>query len=282
MSRPEFRPLDGQPTVTPENCYCLRGNFFSQCTLGIRPIDLWLGDLSQEYPWLLALRDLNQTIKQHRLNLFLDYTATNYTSHNITASAIQKNVLINSSSVINSSIVMSGSKISDHVTIYNSVIYPEVSISEGAVIKNSVIGRNSYIGNNALIHDSIIGQECQVGFFREISRAIVGLGTRLDHPGTFLDSIACNQVWLAGFTGTRNMRRDKEFIQHNLGHNKLQTGFTKLGVIIGPNSEILSRSVTMPGILIGSRVVVWPDTVVSVSLPDSNQLRMILPVKLAQ
>ncbi|MCA9386136.1 NTP transferase domain-containing protein [Candidatus Dojkabacteria bacterium] len=154
-------------------------------------------------------------------------------------------------------------QIAENVTIKGDVIIESgVKIFEGAVIRGpAYIGKNTIIGNGALVRNSMIGNNSVVGFATEVSRSYVGNDTWF-HKNYIGDSIIEHNVSFGSNAVTANLRLDEDEIYAMVKGEKIPTGTTKLGTIVGSNTRIGVGAMIMPGVKIGSDSVVGPMVVV--------------------
>lgn len=160
----------------------------------------------------------------------------------------------------------------------NATITGKVSIGkntkihENAVIKGPVyIGDNCIIGNNAIIRDHtdiednvIIGANC------EIARTIIQKNTHI-HSGYIGDSIIDENCKIGAGIITANKKIDRSTIYTKVKGEKIDTGITSFGAVIGRDTSIGINASTMPGILIGPDAVIGSNTEVSQNV-DSETL----------
>ncbi|MFH1582223.1 MAG: sugar phosphate nucleotidyltransferase [bacterium] len=145
-----------------------------------------------------------------------------------------------------------------------------VKIFENAVIKGPCyIGDNCIIGNNALIREyTNIEDNVMVGANAEITRCIFQKDVHV-HSGYFGDSIFGKGCRVGAGTITANVRGDRQNIKTVVKGEKIETGLTSLGVIVGDNSKFGIHAGTMPGVLIGRDCSVGPGTLVFENIEDN-------------
>lgn len=167
---------------------------------------------------------------------------------------------------------ISGStKIGRNVIIEGNVwIGENTKIYENVVIKGPVyIGNNCVIGNSSLIRKySNIEDDVMIGAFSEISNTLIQEGTHI-HNGFFGDSIIGKNCRIGAGVIVANRRLDRKEIKVVVKEKEINSGLSYLGAIIG-NDTILGISVgIMPGIMIGSNVVIGPQTQIKENI-ESN------------
>lgn len=168
--------------------------------------------------------------------------------------------------------ISSSAKISKNV-----VINGEVFIGKNAVIlENTVINGPCYIGDNSRIAANnilrgpvILEEGVMTGAFCEIKNSLVGKNTHF-HSGYVGDSIIGeNCRFGAGFI-TANRRTDRNNIKSLIKAEKIDTGLTYFGTVVGDNTRFGIHSGTMPGILIGSGCLIGPGTLVFENIGDNT------------
>lgn len=174
---------------------------------------------------------------------------------------------------------------------FKNYISQNASIGKNVVIKGNVqIADNVAIGENTLISGPcFIGENCQIGpnnilrgpvnleknvltiSFAEIKNCLIEEGTHF-HSGYFGDSIiGKNCRFGAGFI-TANRRIDRANVKSIVKGEKIDTGLSYFGAVIGDNSRFGIHSGTMPGVFIGSDCVVEPGTLVFENIEDNTAL----------
>ncbi|MDP3941711.1 MAG: sugar phosphate nucleotidyltransferase [bacterium] len=143
----------------------------------------------------------------------------------------------------------------------NVVISKNVTVENGAVIKGPCyIGENAYVGTNAILRGGVIlEKDVVVGAHMEIKHSIIMDGTTT-HSGYLGDSVIGKECKLAASFCSGNVRLDRKNVRVKVKGMKVDSGRKSLGVFIGDNTRLGIRVSTMPGVLIGSSVVVGPST----------------------
>ncbi|MDI6891272.1 MAG: hypothetical protein QMC83_10125, partial [Thermodesulfovibrionales bacterium] len=145
-------------------------------------------------------------------------------------------------------------------------------IFEGAVIKGPCyIGDNCIIGNNSLVREyTNIEQGVLIGAFAEIARSIFQENVHC-HSGYFGDSIFGKGCQIGAGTITANVRIDRGEIKSKVKSqkSKVNTGLNSLGAIVGENTKLGIHVSLMPGVLIGSNCLIYPNSVVFENIEDN-------------
>ena len=151
-------------------------------------------------------------------------------------------------------------RISEKATIEGGVILSEnVRVLENAVIRGPVyVGANSIIGNSALVRDySHIGANSVIGYSTEVKHSYIGDNCWF-HSNYVGDSIIDDNCSLGSGTVLANFRLDEGNIQIKVGDNIVDTGYDKLGAIVGRGCRIGVNASLMPGVRVGPDSVVGP------------------------
>jgi NDP-sugar pyrophosphorylase family protein len=156
--------------------------------------------------------------------------------------------------------IASSARISEKATIEGKVILSDnVKVLENAVIRGpAYIGANSIIGNNVLVRDcSHIGSNSVIGFSTEVKHSYIGDNCWF-HSNYIGDSIIDDNCSLGAGTVLANFRLDEENIQVQVGNSLIDTGYDKLGAMVGRGCRIGVHASLMPGVRVGPDSVVGP------------------------
>jgi NDP-sugar pyrophosphorylase family protein len=151
-------------------------------------------------------------------------------------------------------------RISEKANIEGKVILSDnVKVLENAVIRGPVyIGANSIIGNNALVRDySHIGSNSVIGYSTEVKHSYIGDNCWF-HSNYIGDSIVDDNCSMGAGTVLANFRLDEGYIQIKVGDSLVDTGYDKLGAIIGRGCRIGVNASLMPGVRVGPDSFVGP------------------------
>ena len=152
----------------------------------------------------------------------------------------------------------------------NCVIIGNVRIEKGALIKSGTriegpvyIGEDTILGPNAFIREkTIIGRDCRIGAGVEVKASVIGDKTNLPHLTYIGDSVIGDRVNIGGGTILANFRFDKKNIKVNVKGERVDTGFNKLGAIIGDGVSVGINCSIMPGTVIGNDSIIGPGSIV--------------------
>jgi NDP-sugar pyrophosphorylase family protein len=170
--------------------------------------------------------------------------------------------------------IASSARISEKATIEGKVILSDnVKVLENAVIRGPVyIGANSIIGNNALVRDySHIGSNSVIGYSTEVKHSYIGNNCWF-HSNYIGDSIVDDNCSLGAGTVLANFRLDEGDIQIEVGDSLIDTGYDKLGAIIGRGCRIGVNASLMPGVRVGPDSFVGPQVCLHQDLEASKTI----------
>ncbi len=151
-------------------------------------------------------------------------------------------------------------RISEKATIEGKVIVSDnVRVLENAVIRGpAYIGANSVIGNNVLVRDySDIGSNSVIGYSTEVKHSYIGDNCWF-HSNYVGDSIIDNDCSLGAGTVLANFRLDEANIRIKVGDSLVDTGYDKLGAIVGRGCRVGVNASLVPGVRVGPDCFVGP------------------------
>ncbi len=167
-------------------------------------------------------------------------------------------------------------RISEKATIEGKVILgDDVKILENAVIRGpAYIGPNSVIGNNALVRDySHIGANCVVGYSTEVKHSYIGDNCWF-HSNYIGDSIIDDDCSFGAGAILANFRFDEGNISIEVNGSQVDTGYDKLGAIVGRNCRTGINASLMPGVRVGSNSFVGPQVCLNQDL-EANKVVLL-------
>jgi len=165
-------------------------------------------------------------------------------------------------------------RISKEATIEGKVILSEnVRVLENAVVRGPVyVGPNSIIGNGALVRDhSHIGTNSVIGYSTEVKHSYIGDNCWF-HSNYVGDSIIDDDCSLGAGTVLANFRLDESNVKIKVGDSLIDTGYDKLGAIVGRGCRIGVNASLMPGVRVGSDSVVGPQVCLHDDLQASKMV----------
>ncbi len=151
-------------------------------------------------------------------------------------------------------------RVSEKANVEGKVILSDnVKVLENAVIRGpAYIGANSVIGNNVLVRDySHIGPNSVVGYSTEVKHSYIGDNCWF-HSNYVGDSIIDDNCSLGAGTVLANLRLDEGNICIKVGDSLVDTGYDKLGAIVGQGCRIGVNASLMPGVRVGPNAFVGP------------------------
>lgn len=171
-------------------------------------------------------------------------------------------------------------------------IHPSVQMAEGASIRGKVIvaenvrlfpgaailgpafvGPGTVLGNQALVRDSMVGARCIIGYSSEVARSWLGNDVWF-HTNYVGDSVIDDNVSFGSGTVTGNLRLDEGVIKARVKGERLSTGRTKLGQIIGSGTRVGINASLMPGVIIGRNAFVGPGVILHEDVPDGRRVTL--------
>jgi len=167
-------------------------------------------------------------------------------------------------------------RISEKAVIEGKVILSDnVKVLENAVIRGPVyIGANSIIGNNALVRDySHIGSNSVIGYSTEVKHSYIGDNCWF-HSNYIGDSIVDDNCSLGAGTVLANFRLDEGYIQIKVGDSLVDTGYDKLGAIMGRGCRVGVNASLMPGVRVGPDSFVGPQVCLREDL-EANKMVLL-------
>ena len=154
-----------------------------------------------------------------------------------------------------------------------------VHIDDSAIIEPFVhIIGPAYIGPKATIRQGAYIREYSwicanslVGHASETKHSILLPGSKAPHFNYVGDSVLGPRVNLGAGVKLSNLRNDGGEVHTRIDGERIPTGLRKFGAIIGEDSQLGCNAVTNPGVVLGPRCMVNPNTTVTgVHGPDSK------------
>jgi len=160
-------------------------------------------------------------------------------------------------------------KIEKDVTIVGDVYVDEdAEIFEKATLKGPLyIGRGAKVGGYALLRNGCsVEENAVVGARMEMKNTLL-LEHATTHSGFIGDSVIGRDTKIAGNFCTANVRLDRGPIPIVVKGEKVDSQKKSLGVFLGSSVNIGASVTTMPGTIIGERVIVGPSTTIMKNIP---------------
>ncbi len=151
------------------------------------------------------------------------------------------------------------------------VISDNVTILEGAKIKGPCyLGENVYVGTNAILRNGVVVEKgAVIGAHMEVKNSVIMEGSTT-HSGFIGDSVIGEHCKIAAQFGTANVRLDRTTVKVDVKGEKIDSELKSLGAMIGDKTQIGIQSSTMPGIVIGSGVLIGPATSVKSNVENDT------------
>jgi len=170
-------------------------------------------------------------------------------------------------------------KITGHVEAGAHITGP-VTVAETARIRSGAyiegpafIGEYSDIGPNCYIRPcTSIGRRVRIGNACEIKNSIIMDGVHIGHLSYVGDSIIGENCNLGAGTITANYRFDAGTIKMMVKDKLVDSGRTKLGVVLGDNVKTGINALFMPGVKVGNNCWIGPNVVVYRDIPPNTAL----------
>ena len=145
-------------------------------------------------------------------------------------------------------------------------------VRSGAYVEGpAYIDEESDVGPNCYIRPyTSVGKRVRVGNACEVKNSIVMDGTHIGHLSYVGDSVVGENCNIAAGTITANYRLDAETVKMMVKEKVVDTGRTKLGVVLGDNVKTGINALFMPGVKVGNDSWIGPNVMVSRDLPPKS------------
>lgn len=160
-----------------------------------------------------------------------------------------------------------------------------VSMGEGSVIEAGatvhescrlVLGARCRVRTGALLRDEVvIGDDCLIGANCEVTRSVIGPSSALGHFDFVADSIIGTNVIVAGYIGFANTKLGKDEVSFRVGGEKIATGRSHLGGLVGDGVRFGAFTTICPGTIVMPRLEI-PPSVVLLGLVDEERRKKLL------
>ena len=159
----------------------------------------------------------------------------------------------------------------------NVVLDGTIHIGAGTkILENIVVRGPVYIGDNCTIGNSVvirantsIEDGALLGAFAEVKSSILQDNVHM-HSGYLGDSIVGKGCRMGAGMITANRRIDRQNIKVQVKGERIDTGLSYFGAVVGEDTKIGIHVSLMPGVLVGARVVVGPHSMVRENIPDDT------------
>lgn len=154
-----------------------------------------------------------------------------------------------------------------------------IVIAENVTIKDFVkiagpayIGKNVLIGDYSFVRGCSIEENATVGARTELVRSLVESDVSI-HSSYCADSILGRGSKVSSGLNTANKRLDRAEISATLAEKKIPTRKKALGIITGEDTNLGISVNTMPGVLIGSKAILFPGVTVFKNVASEELLK---------
>ncbi len=122
-----------------------------------------------------------------------------------------------------------------------------------------IIGADTEVRHCAFIRGAaLVGEGCVVGNSTELKNCILFDGVQVPHYNYVGDSILGYKAHLGAGAVTSNIKADRTPVFIGCGEERIPTGRTKVGAMLGDFVEVGCNSVLNPGTVVGRRSSVYP------------------------
>ena len=148
-------------------------------------------------------------------------------------------------------------------------------VEQGAVLKGPAwIGENCHVRSGCYVRENVIvGNDVVMGNSCEFKNSIILDDAEVPHFNYVGDSILGHRAHLGAGVILSNVKLNRSEIIVSDGTERIATGLTKFGAIIGDGTEIGCNSVMNPGAVLGRNCIVYPCTSFRGVLPSGSIVR---------
>ncbi len=166
-----------------------------------------------------------------------------------------------------------GARIDPAARIQGAVVIADgVRVFAGATVQGpAYLGPGAIIGNNALVRETMFGARSVAGFGSEVARSWIGQDVWF-HTSYVGDSVIDDRVTFGYGAVTSNLRLDNKPLKVTVKGQRIDTGRTKLGQIIGAGTRVGVTAALMPGSVIGRNCLIGPGVVLREDVPDATRI----------
>lgn len=153
---------------------------------------------------------------------------------------------------------------------------PGAYVERGAVVKGpAIIGPGTVIRHGAYLREyCLIGRNCVVGHATELKHAVLLDGSQAPHFNYVGDSILGRGVNLGAGTRLANLKTDRSEVVVRVGAERIATGLTKFGAVLGDGVQTGCNVVTSPGTLVGPGCRVYAGAVLRGVYPARTLIKV--------
>lgn len=150
-----------------------------------------------------------------------------------------------------------------------------VKIFEYAVVKGPCyVGDDCVVGTHSLVRDyTDLEPGTIIGAHAEVARCLFQRETST-HSGYFGDSIFDREARAGAGTVTANVTVHRSEVKSTVRGERVRTGRTSFGAVVGQDTQLGINVSTMPGVLIGSHSFVSPGLTVEDNVPSDTRVHL--------
>ena len=148
-------------------------------------------------------------------------------------------------------------------------------VEQGAVLKGPAwIGQNCHVRSGCYVRENVIvGDGVVLGNSCEFKNSIIFNEAQVPHFNYVGDSILGHKTHLGAGVILSNVKLDHSEIVVSTTEDRISTGLTKFGAIVGDRTEIGCNAVINPGAVIGRDCMIYPTTNFRGVLPSGTVVR---------
>lgn len=149
-------------------------------------------------------------------------------------------------------------------------------VEQGAVLKGPAwIGENCHVRSGCYVRENVIvGDGVVMGNSCEFKNSIIFNEAQVPHFNYVGDSILGHKAHLGAGVILSNVKLDHSEIMVTSEGERISTGLTKFGAIVGDRTEIGCNAVINPGAVIGRDCIIYPMTNLRGVLPSGTIARV--------
>ncbi len=168
--------------------------------------------------------------------------------------------------------------------------YGNYYIGEGTKLYNGVtiigpvyIGKNCELMPGCIVRPyTIIGDNCVLGHCSEVKHSVVFNCAKIQSTSFAGDSVIGKSARVGSGAIIANRKFDQSSVKLRIDEDRLDTGLSFFGCILGDNSRIGANSVTQPGTHIGQYSWIYPATNVRGFIPSKKQVYQDRPLTILE
>ncbi len=135
----------------------------------------------------------------------------------------------------------------------------------------AIIGARAEVRHCAFIRgNALVGEGAVVGNSTELKNVILFNGVQVPHYNYVGDSILGYKAHMGAGSITSNVKSDKTLVTVRWEDGKVETGFKKMGAILGDGVEVGCGAVLNPGTVVGKACIVYPLSMVRGYVPEGS------------